>query len=59
MDAHALTTKTVRDGLVCTLILHGDLDFLETGGFLEHAALPSPARPAAGISSSCAANGGH
>ena len=35
MDAHALTIKTVRDGPICTLILRGDLDLLETGGFLE------------------------
>ena len=39
MDAHALTIKTVRDGPVCTLILRGDLDLLETGRFLEQAAL--------------------
>ena len=39
MDAHALTVKTLRDGPVCTLILSGDLDFLETGGFLEQVAL--------------------
>lgn len=39
MDAHALTIKTVRDGPACTLILRGDLDLLETGRFLEHAAL--------------------
>ena len=39
MDAHALTIKTVRDGPVCTLVLRGDLDLLETGGFLEQAAL--------------------
>jgi anti-anti-sigma regulatory factor len=38
MDAHARTIKTVRDGPVCTLILSGDLDLLETGGFLEQAA---------------------
>jgi len=38
MDAHALTIKTVRDGPVCTLILRGDLDLLETGRFLEQAA---------------------
>ncbi len=31
MDAHALTIKTVRDGPVCTLMLCGDLDLLETG----------------------------
>ena len=39
MDAHALTIKTVRDGAVCTLVLRGDLDLLETGRFLERAAL--------------------
>jgi anti-anti-sigma regulatory factor len=39
MDAHALTIKTVRDGAACTLILRGDLDLLETGRFLEQAAL--------------------
>ena len=39
MDAHALTIKTVRDGPICTLILRGDLDLLETGGFLEQTAL--------------------
>ena len=39
MDAHALTIKTVRDGAVCTLVLRGDLDLLETGRFLEQAAL--------------------
>ena len=39
MDAYALTIKTVRDGPVCTLILRGDLDLLETGRFLEQAAL--------------------
>jgi anti-anti-sigma regulatory factor len=39
MDAHALTIKTVRDGPVCTLVLRGDLDLLETDGFLEQAAL--------------------
>ena len=39
MDAHALTIKTVRDGPVCTLVLCGDLDLLETGRFLEQAAL--------------------
>ena len=39
MDAHALTIKTVRDGSACTLILRGDLDLLETGRFLEQAAL--------------------
>jgi hypothetical protein len=42
MDAHALTIKTVRDGPVCTLILRGDLDLLEAGGFLEQADLPEP-----------------
>ncbi len=39
MDAHALTIKTIRDGSVCALILRGDLDPLQTGGFLEQAAL--------------------
>ena len=39
MDAHALTINSVRDGPVCTLILHGDLDLLQTGRFLEQAAL--------------------
>jgi anti-anti-sigma regulatory factor len=39
MDEYALTIKTVRDGPVCTLILRGDLDLLETDGFLEQAAL--------------------
>ena len=39
MDADDLTVKTVRDGPVCTLVLCGDLGLLETGGFLEQAAL--------------------
>ena len=39
MDPHALTIKTVRDGPACTLVLSGDLDLLETGRFLEQAAL--------------------
>ena len=39
MDTHALTIKAVRDEPVCTLILRGDLDLLETGRFLEQAAL--------------------
>ena len=39
MDAHTLTIKTVRDGPVCTLILRGDLDLLQTDRFLEQAAL--------------------
>jgi anti-anti-sigma regulatory factor len=39
MDAHALTINTVRDGPVSTLILRGDLNLLQTGGFLEQAAL--------------------
>jgi anti-anti-sigma regulatory factor len=39
MDAYALTIKIVRDGPVCTLVLRGDLDLLETGRFLEQAAL--------------------
>jgi anti-anti-sigma factor len=39
MGEHALTVKTVRDGLVCALILSGDLDLSETAGFLGQAAL--------------------
>jgi anti-sigma B factor antagonist len=39
MDEHALTIKIVRDGLVCVLILSGDLDLTETAGFLGQAAL--------------------
>ena len=39
MDAYALTINSVRDGPVCTLTLCGDLDLLETGRFLEQAAL--------------------
>jgi anti-anti-sigma regulatory factor len=39
MDSHAPTINSVRDGPVCTLILRGDLDLLETGGFPEQAAL--------------------
>ena len=39
MDAHALTVNAVRDGPVSTLILCGDLDLAETGGFLDQAAL--------------------
>lgn len=39
MDEHALTVKTVRDGLACALILDGDLDLSETDGFLVQAAL--------------------
>jgi anti-anti-sigma regulatory factor len=39
MDADDLTVKTVRDGPVWTLILRGDLGLLETGRFLEQAAL--------------------
>jgi hypothetical protein len=31
MDEHALTVKTVRDGLVCALILSGDLDLADRG----------------------------
>lgn len=38
MDAH-LTITTVRDGPVRTLILSGELDLFEAGGFLEQAAL--------------------
>ena len=40
MDTHDLASKTVRDRPVCALILTGDLDLLETGGFLEQAVLP-------------------
>jgi anti-anti-sigma factor len=39
MGEHVLTVKAVRDGLVCALILSGDLDLSETGGFLGPAAL--------------------
>ncbi len=39
MDEHALTVKTVRDGLVCVLILAGDFDYSGMGGFLVQAAL--------------------
>jgi anti-anti-sigma factor len=39
MDEHALTIKTVRDGPVCALILHGDLDLCETDGFQGQAFL--------------------
>ena len=39
MDAHTLTIKTDLDGPVCTLILCGDLDLLQTDKFLEQAAL--------------------
>src|SRR2546421_9608634 len=39
MDVRALTVNAVRDGPVSTLILYGDLDLAETGGFLEQAAL--------------------
>jgi len=39
MDVRALTVKAIRDGPVCTVILCGDLDLAETGGFLEQAAL--------------------
>jgi anti-anti-sigma factor len=38
MDADDLTVKIVRDGAVCTLILHGDLDLGAAGEFLQHAA---------------------
>jgi anti-anti-sigma factor len=44
MNEHALTVKTIRDGAVCTLILRGDLDLSEIGGFLERAALAVDAR---------------
>ena len=39
MDADALTVNAVRDGPVSILILCGDLDLAETGGFLDQAAL--------------------
>ena len=39
MDTYTLTIKTVRDGPVCTLILCGDLDLLQTDKFLVQAAL--------------------
>jgi hypothetical protein len=39
MDVRALAVKAIRDGPVCTVILCGDLDLAETGGFLEQAAL--------------------
>ena len=39
MDVRALTVKAVRDGPVCTVVLCGDLDLAETGGFLEQATL--------------------
>lgn len=39
MNEYTLTISTVRDGPVCTLILSGNLDLTETGGFLEQAAL--------------------
>ena len=38
MDVDDLTVKTVRDGVVCTLILGGALDLLAVGEFLQHAA---------------------
>lgn len=39
MDVHAVTVNAVRDGPVSTLVVCGDLDLAETGGFLEQAAL--------------------
>lgn len=39
MNEYTLTISTVRDGPVCTLILSGNLDLTETGGFLGQAAL--------------------
>ena len=39
MDVHALTIEAVRDGPVCALVLRGDLDLSEAGGFLTQAAL--------------------
>ncbi len=44
MDVHALTIEAVRDGPVCTLLLRGDLDLSEAGGFLTQAALVVTAR---------------
>jgi anti-anti-sigma factor len=38
MDADDLTVETVRDGVVCTLILVGALDLLAAGEFLQRAA---------------------
>jgi hypothetical protein len=38
MNEYALTISTVRDGPVCSLILSGNLDLTETGGFPEQAA---------------------
>ena len=38
MDVDDLTVKTVRDGVVCTLILGGALDLLAVGEFLQRAA---------------------
>lgn len=43
MDAD-LTTGTVRDGPVSTLILRGELDLFEAGGFLEQAVLAVDSR---------------
>ena len=39
MDVYALTVNAVRDGPGSSLVLCGDLDLAETGGFLEQAAL--------------------
>ena len=39
MDVHPLTVNDIRDGPISTMILCGDLDLAETGGFLEQAAL--------------------
>ena len=43
MDAY-LTTGTVRVGPVSTLILRGELDLFEAGGFLEQAVLAVDSR---------------
>jgi hypothetical protein len=37
MDVRALTVEAVRDGPVRTLLLRGDLDLSEAGGFLAQA----------------------
>lgn len=39
MGKHPLKVRAVREGLVCALILSGDLDLSETAGFLGQAAL--------------------
>jgi len=42
MDTDDFTIKTIRDGAVCTLILHGELDFSGASGFLQHVARAEP-----------------